>query len=151
MSAMRDMSPIIDPPHGSSFINRYGVSKYLSVVLSSDEVASSNIIKDGFLAEDNKRISLQRDRWQITAYSRKRGVQLIFPVTAFEKFVSKRFSFWIWFWMYGIALENFVILGFRDSIRYRSGCQNGWIFGKLPWGGGHFQSKNSCWRFWTLI
>ena len=93
MSAMRDMSPIIDPPHGSSFINRYGVSKYLSVVLSSDEVASSNIIKDGFLEADNKRISLQRDRWQVTAYSRKRGVQLIFPVTAFEKIVSKDFLF----------------------------------------------------------
>ena len=93
MSAMRDMSPIIDPPQGSSFINRYGVSKYLSVVLSSDEVASSNIIKDGFLAEDNKRISLQRDRWQITAYSRKRGVQLIFPVTAFQKNCLKKIFF----------------------------------------------------------
>ena len=62
-------------------------------MLSSDEVASSNIIKDGFLEADNKRISLQRDRWQVTAYSRKRGVQLIFPVTAFEKIVSKDFLF----------------------------------------------------------
>ena len=127
MSAMRDMSPIIDPPHGSSFINRYGVSKYLSVVLSSEEVASSNIIKDGFLAEHNKRISLQRDHWQITEYNKNIGVPLIFPVTAFEKIVS------IFLDLVLNCFVNFLIfmfgklcaIGFQYSIRDRSGFQNG--------------------------
>ena len=37
----------------------------------------------------------------------------------------------------------------RDGWRY----QNGWIFGKVPkgGGGGHFQSKNLYWRFWAFI
>ena len=35
----------------------------------------------------------------------------------------------------------------REAYRY----QNGWIFGKVPnGGGGHFQSKNFCCKFWTF-
>ena len=35
-------------------------------------------------------------------------------------------------------------------LRDGSGLQNTWIFGQVPMGGGHFQSKNLYSRFWTF-
>ena len=148
---MRDMSP----HHPRSLIHR------TDLVSSIDMAWVSTSLLCCPAKRSPRQISSKMASWQKTIKeplfkgivgklkhkcSRKIGVQLIFPVTAFEKFVSKRFSFWIWFWMYGIALQTCLIsmfgklldLGSQYSIRDRSGCQNGWIFGKLPSGGWSF-------------
>ena len=43
-------------------------------------------------------------------------------------------------------VDKLTSLWLRDG----SGLQNTWIFGQVPKGGGHFQSKNLYSRFWTF-
>ena len=71
----------------------------------------------------------------------------------------------VWFWRrqvqktdnivlilwWPITLTTIVIALLITILREGSGYQIGWIFEKLPrGGGGHFQSKNLCCRFWEL-